>query len=57
MPVPEMQKRFILKKAKAWIDAQDEWKWLNDNKEFTIVSDKDGWNHLYRISIDGKKRH
>ncbi|MCX2574262.1 S9 family peptidase [Pedobacter sandarakinus] len=41
--------------AKAWIDAQNDWKWLADNKEFTILSDKDGWNHLYRISRDGKK--
>lgn len=42
--------------AKAWIDAENEWKWLADNKEFTIVSDKDGWDHLYRISRDGKKQ-
>jgi len=42
--------------AKAWIDAEEEWKWLADNKEFTIVSDKDGWDHLYRISRDGKKQ-
>ena len=48
-------KAIYTEKAKAWIDAQDEWKWLNDNKEFTITSDKDGWNHLYRISRDGKK--
>lgn len=49
-------KAVYTEKAKAWIDAQDEWKWLDDNKEFTILSDKDGWNHLYRISRDGKKQ-
>ena len=48
-------KPLYTEKAKAWIDAQDEWKWLADNKEFTILSDKDGWNHLYRINRDGKK--
>lgn len=49
-------KPIYTEKAKAWIDAQDDWKWLNDNKEFTILSDKDGWSHLYRISRDGKKQ-
>ena len=48
-------KAIYSEKAKSWIDAQDEWKWLNENKEFTILSDKDGWAHLYRISRDGKK--
>jgi dipeptidyl-peptidase-4 len=41
--------------ANSWIDANEEWKWLNDNKEFTILTEKDGWKHLYRISKDGKK--
>lgn len=40
----------------SWIDAEKNWKWLNDDKEFTITSEKDGWNHLYRISKDGKKQ-
>jgi len=43
-------------KDKAWIDPQNDWIWLNDNKEFTIISDKDGWDHFYRISRDGKKQ-
>jgi dipeptidyl-peptidase-4 len=41
---------------KAWIDAGEPWKWLKDNKEFTWLSEKDGWKHYYRISIDGKKQ-
>ena len=41
---------------KAWIDAGEPWKWLNDNKEFIWQSEKDGWKHYFRISKDGKKQ-
>lgn len=51
----------------AWIDVLSTWEnvyaltfrhefqWLNDRKEFLWSSDKDGWRHLYRISLDGKE--
>ena len=48
---------------KAWIDVQqlwDEdyqyggWDWLNNGKQFVWASEKDGWRHLYTLSIDGK---
>lgn len=51
----------------AWIDVLSTWenvysltyrhefKWLNENKEFLWLSDKDGWRHLYRIGLDGKE--
>lgn len=47
---------------KAWIDAKERWnnddpsgwEWLKGGKEFIWVSEKDGWRHLYRVSIDGK---
>jgi dipeptidyl-peptidase-4 len=38
----------------AWVDINDNLKWLNDGKEFTWVSEKDGWRHIYLISRDGK---
>ncbi|MCD8741389.1 DPP IV N-terminal domain-containing protein [Mucilaginibacter roseus] len=44
---------------KAWIDAKEEatgWDWLNKGKEFVWASEKDGWNHLYRIGLDGKQQ-
>jgi len=40
---------------KSWIDAQDQFIWLNGNKEFIYQTEKDGYNHFYRISKDGKK--
>jgi dipeptidyl-peptidase 4 len=51
-------------KDKAWIDfvpmfdidfKMGEWDWLNKGTEFLWQSDKDGWNHVYRIRRDGKK--
>ncbi|WP_276088151.1 S9 family peptidase [Pedobacter sp. JY14-1] len=41
---------------KAWVDAGKGWDWINGGKEFIWSSEKDGWNHLYRISRDGKKQ-
>ena len=48
---------------KAWIDGKarwsrddpSEWEWLENGKSFVWVSEKDGWRHLYRMGIDGKK--
>lgn len=51
-------------KEQAWISTIGEWDndydyggwdWLNNGKEFLWASEKDGWRHLYRISLDGKK--
>jgi dipeptidyl-peptidase-4 len=51
-------------KDPAWIDVlqlwDDDyqyggWDWLNNGAEFIWASEKDGWRHLYRISLDGKK--
>lgn len=48
----------------AWIDIQPSWDdsysyggwdWLKEGKEFMWASEKDGWRHLYRLSLDGKK--
>ncbi|WP_461077823.1 S9 family peptidase [Spirosoma flavus] len=43
---------------KAWVEAKDDpmsWEWLNDGKSFIWMSEKDGWQHLYHLSADGKK--
>ncbi len=39
----------------SWIDAIESFEWINNNKEFVIKSDKDGWAHLYRVNIENKK--
>jgi dipeptidyl-peptidase-4 len=46
----------------AWVDVRtiwhDDnpagWEWINDGQDFLWISEKDGWNHLYKISRDGK---
>ena len=37
-----------------WVDVVDEIVWLKGGKEFTWVSERDGWNHVYAVSRDGK---
>ncbi len=46
--------------ATAWIDAGDGrdpigWNWVNKGKEFIWLSEKDGWRHIYKISLEGKE--
>lgn len=38
------------------VDFRHTYHWLQNGKEFLWESEKDGWNHLYRISADGKKQ-
>ncbi len=40
---------------KAWVETNDKVHWLNGNKEFTWLSEKDGYRQLYVISRDGKQ--
>ena len=40
---------------KAWVETNDNVKWLKGNKFFTWMSERDGWRHLYRVSADGKQ--
>ncbi len=37
----------------AWVEVVDDLYWLGEDRYFTWVSERDGWNHAYRISRDG----
>ncbi|MEQ8304830.1 MAG: DPP IV N-terminal domain-containing protein [Cyclobacteriaceae bacterium] len=40
----------------AWIDIySQEFNFLNKQKDFAWLSEKDGWRHLYKIGMDGKE--
>ena len=39
---------------RAWVEVVDDLQWLNNGKQFTWVSERDGWRHVYSISRDGK---
>ncbi len=42
-------------KQQTWIvlDEDDRIRFVNDNKQFIVKSDKDGWSHLYLYNADG----
>ncbi|TDG36249.1 S9 family peptidase [Pedobacter changchengzhani] len=39
----------------SFLDVHDDTRWVDGNKYFTWTSEKDGWNHLYKISRDGRE--
>jgi dipeptidyl-peptidase-4 len=40
---------------KAWVDVNDEIKWIHDGAAFLWLSERDGWRHAYLVSRDGSK--
>ncbi len=38
----------------AWVDIHDETFWLKGGAEFTWLSERDGWRHLYIVSRNGE---
>ena len=45
-------------KSKAWVDVRGKavgWDWVNQGKAFLLLTEKDGWKHIYRVGIDGKE--
>jgi len=52
---------FYEERDEAWVDVRTDWagsrggwRWLKGNRDFLWISEKDGWNHIYRVSRDGK---
>jgi dipeptidyl-peptidase-4 len=48
-------KTILTETDSAWIDVHDDLNWMKGGKEFTWVSERDGWRHVYIISRDGLK--
>ncbi|MHC4877194.1 MAG: S9 family peptidase [Planctomycetota bacterium] len=46
---------FLTERDDAWVRVHDEMFWLKDGKEFTWLSERDGWRHLYIASRDGNQ--
>ncbi|HZI21144.1 MAG TPA: S9 family peptidase [Gemmatimonadales bacterium] len=44
----------LVERDSAWLDVVDDVHWLGNGKEFTWLSERDGWRHVYRVSRDGK---
>lgn len=47
-------KKVLTEKDAGWINIHDDLYFLEDKKHFLWVSERDGWSHLYRYSLDGK---
>lgn len=39
----------------AWVDLNEQVLSVNHNQEFLLLSERDGWRHLYRVSLDSGK--
>ena len=48
-------KTVLIDKDDAWVEVNEDVKWLDGGKAFTWLSDRDGWLHMYKISRDGEK--
>ncbi len=35
----------------AWVDVMNEWRWIENGDRFILASERDGWRHLYSVSI------
>ncbi|MCY2937113.1 MAG: DPP IV N-terminal domain-containing protein [Planctomycetota bacterium] len=47
-------KTILTEKDHTWVEVHDEsMQWLDGGKSFTWISERDGWQHLYRVSRDG----
>jgi dipeptidyl-peptidase-4 len=44
----------LTERDSTWVDLTDDFAWLNGGKSFLWVSERDGWNHAYLVSRDGK---
>ncbi|HET9293210.1 MAG TPA: S9 family peptidase, partial [Gemmatimonadales bacterium] len=45
----------LTERDSAWVDMVDDLRWINGGKNFTWISERDGWRHLYVVSRDGTK--
>ena len=43
-------------KSNAYIDIDDDLSFLPENKGFIWTSDENGFKHIYKYSLDGKKK-
>ena len=45
-------KEVLVEKDEAWVDVHNEIHWLDEAQSFTWPSDRDGWRHVYKASLD-----
>ena len=45
----------LVEEDRAWVDLNDSVSWINHSSEFLLLSERDGWRHLYRVALDSGK--
>src|SRR5580698_7915930 len=40
---------------RAWVDVNNSISWIHQGHEFLVLSERDGWRHLYRVARDSGK--
>jgi dipeptidyl-peptidase-4 len=45
----------LIEKDSAWVDVVNNISWIQKNKYFTWLSERDGWRQLFLVSRDGKE--
>jgi dipeptidyl-peptidase-4 len=44
----------LIERDSAWVDVVDGLRWVKGGKQFTWVSERSGWRHVYLVSRDGR---
>ena len=39
--------------SKTWIDVDEDVRWIDGERAFLVVSERDGWRHVFRVPRDG----
>jgi dipeptidyl-peptidase-4 len=37
---------------RSWVEVTENVSWINSGKEFLVLSERDGWRHLYRVTLE-----
>ncbi len=45
----------LIERDSAWLEVVDDVVWLDRGRQFTWVSERDGWRHVYVVSRDGRR--
>ena len=46
-------RRVFRDQAKTWVEVVDDLTWIDGGKAFLWISERDGWQHVYRVPRDG----
>ena len=52
-PTTGKAKAVFTEKDAAWLENENPWRWLDGGKSFLWISERSGWRHAYRASLDG----